>query len=170
MLEGSSGPLTWGGGGGPGPQDLAPHAIPTTPCLSAGNSLSALLDGKATLTFLNRAEDYSLTMPYAHCKGERLWCPHPREQSPGQLPRGNSLVLVCSKGSISRSLLLDCLAGYEILGRWSVSAFLHLPASTVVGDQSAPACLLRGLLFSAAALRIFSCFWCSAGSLSQVKV
>ncbi|XP_005384280.1 PREDICTED: oxysterol-binding protein-related protein 5 isoform X2 [Chinchilla lanigera] len=34
-----------------------------------GNSLSALLDGKATLTFLNRAEDYSLTMPYAHCRG-----------------------------------------------------------------------------------------------------
>ncbi|XP_053058747.1 oxysterol-binding protein-related protein 5 isoform X5 [Acinonyx jubatus] len=34
-----------------------------------GNSLSALLDGKATLTFLNRAEDYILTMPYAHCKG-----------------------------------------------------------------------------------------------------
>ncbi|KAM5224814.1 oxysterol-binding protein-related protein 5 isoform 3-T4 [Hipposideros larvatus] len=34
-----------------------------------GNSLSALLDGKATLTFLNRAEDYTLSMPYAHCKG-----------------------------------------------------------------------------------------------------
>lgn len=34
-----------------------------------GNSLSAVLDGKATLTFLNRAEDYTLTMPYAHCKG-----------------------------------------------------------------------------------------------------
>uniref|UniRef100_G1LLL4 Oxysterol-binding protein n=2 Tax=Ailuropoda melanoleuca TaxID=9646 RepID=G1LLL4_AILME len=34
-----------------------------------GNSLSALLDGRATLTFLNRAEDYTLTMPYAHCKG-----------------------------------------------------------------------------------------------------
>ncbi|KAK2496662.1 hypothetical protein MC885_006548 [Smutsia gigantea] len=34
-----------------------------------GNSLSALLDGKAILTFLNRAEDYTLTMPYAHCKG-----------------------------------------------------------------------------------------------------
>ncbi|KAB0401093.1 hypothetical protein E2I00_019560, partial [Balaenoptera physalus] len=34
-----------------------------------GNSLSALLDGKATLTFLNRVEDYTLTMPYAHCKG-----------------------------------------------------------------------------------------------------
>ncbi|KAM5248132.1 oxysterol-binding protein-related protein 5 [Ctenodactylus gundi] len=34
-----------------------------------GNSLSALLDGKATLTFLNRMEDYTLTMPYAHCRG-----------------------------------------------------------------------------------------------------
>ncbi|XP_012413093.1 oxysterol-binding protein-related protein 5 [Trichechus manatus latirostris] len=33
-----------------------------------GNSLSALLDGKATLTFLNRAEDYTITMPYVHCK------------------------------------------------------------------------------------------------------
>ncbi|XP_044871407.1 oxysterol-binding protein-related protein 5 isoform X1 [Mauremys mutica] len=34
-----------------------------------GNSLSALLDGKAKLTFLNRDEDYIITMPYAHCKG-----------------------------------------------------------------------------------------------------
>uniref|UniRef100_A0A8C5WJB8 Oxysterol-binding protein n=1 Tax=Leptobrachium leishanense TaxID=445787 RepID=A0A8C5WJB8_9ANUR len=34
-----------------------------------GNSLSAILDGKARLTFLNRDEDYIITMPYAHCKG-----------------------------------------------------------------------------------------------------
>ncbi|XP_036076904.1 oxysterol-binding protein-related protein 5 isoform X3 [Rousettus aegyptiacus] len=34
-----------------------------------GNSLSALLDGKATLTFLSRGEEYTLNMPYAHCKG-----------------------------------------------------------------------------------------------------
>ncbi|XP_064417822.1 oxysterol-binding protein-related protein 8 isoform X1 [Latimeria chalumnae] len=34
-----------------------------------GNSLSALLDGEARLTFLNRGEDYVMTMPYAHCKG-----------------------------------------------------------------------------------------------------
>uniref|UniRef100_A0A2K6GTQ1 Oxysterol-binding protein n=1 Tax=Propithecus coquereli TaxID=379532 RepID=A0A2K6GTQ1_PROCO len=34
-----------------------------------GNSLSALLDGRATLTLLSRAEEYTLTMPYAHCKG-----------------------------------------------------------------------------------------------------
>ncbi|XP_058160974.1 oxysterol-binding protein-related protein 5 isoform X2 [Dasypus novemcinctus] len=34
-----------------------------------GNSLSALLDGKATLSFLTRAEEYTLTMPYAHCRG-----------------------------------------------------------------------------------------------------
>ena len=38
-------------------------------CVSAGNSLSALLDGSARLTFLARGEDYVITMPYAHCKG-----------------------------------------------------------------------------------------------------
>uniref|UniRef100_A0A8D0GAH4 Oxysterol-binding protein n=1 Tax=Sphenodon punctatus TaxID=8508 RepID=A0A8D0GAH4_SPHPU len=34
-----------------------------------GNSLSALLDGKAKLTFLSSGEEYIITMPYAHCKG-----------------------------------------------------------------------------------------------------
>ncbi|XP_048401285.1 oxysterol-binding protein-related protein 8-like isoform X3 [Stegostoma tigrinum] len=34
-----------------------------------GNSMSAILDGKAQLQFLNRREDYIITMPYAHCKG-----------------------------------------------------------------------------------------------------
>ncbi|XP_067906186.1 oxysterol-binding protein-related protein 8 isoform X3 [Heterodontus francisci] len=34
-----------------------------------GNSLSAILDGEARLSFLNRGEDYIMTMPYAHCKG-----------------------------------------------------------------------------------------------------
>ncbi|XP_078076611.1 oxysterol-binding protein-related protein 5-like isoform X2 [Mustelus asterias] len=34
-----------------------------------GNSMSALLDGKARLWFLNRQEEYIITMPYAHCKG-----------------------------------------------------------------------------------------------------
>ncbi|KAA0724241.1 Oxysterol-binding protein-related protein 5 [Triplophysa tibetana] len=34
-----------------------------------GNSLSAILDGKARLLFLNRDEEYIITMPYAHCKG-----------------------------------------------------------------------------------------------------
>ncbi|NWH74550.1 OSBL8 protein, partial [Piaya cayana] len=33
------------------------------------NSLSAILDGEGRLTFLNRGEDYVMTMPYAHCKG-----------------------------------------------------------------------------------------------------
>lgn len=42
-------------------------------CLSSGNSLSAILDGEARLTFLNRGEDYVMNMPYAHCKGERLF-------------------------------------------------------------------------------------------------
>ncbi|XP_041071432.1 oxysterol-binding protein-related protein 8 isoform X3 [Carcharodon carcharias] len=34
-----------------------------------GNSLSAILDGEARLSFLNRGEDYIMSMPYAHCKG-----------------------------------------------------------------------------------------------------
>ncbi|KAF7245634.1 Oxysterol-binding protein-related protein 5, partial [Varanus komodoensis] len=34
-----------------------------------GNSLSALLDGQAKLTFLSSGEEYIITMPYAHCKG-----------------------------------------------------------------------------------------------------
>ena len=35
----------------------------------AGNSTSAILDGVALLTLLPRGEDYSITIPYAHCKG-----------------------------------------------------------------------------------------------------
>ena len=37
-----------------------------------GNSLSAILDGVCRLVMLNRGEEYTLTMPYAHCKGS---CP-----------------------------------------------------------------------------------------------
>jgi oxysterol-binding protein-related protein 8 len=36
-----------------------------------GNSLSAILDGTARLTLLNRGEDYVITMPYANCKGKQ---------------------------------------------------------------------------------------------------
>jgi uncharacterized membrane protein len=35
-----------------------------------GNSLSAIMDGVGRLVFLKRGEDYIVTMPYAHCKGE----------------------------------------------------------------------------------------------------
>lgn len=35
----------------------------------AGNSTSAVLDGVAILTMLPRGEDYTMTIPYAHCKG-----------------------------------------------------------------------------------------------------
>ncbi|XP_070167341.1 oxysterol-binding protein-related protein 8 isoform X1 [Polyergus mexicanus] len=34
-----------------------------------GNSTSAVLDGVAVLTMLPRGEDYTMTIPYAHCKG-----------------------------------------------------------------------------------------------------
>lgn len=35
----------------------------------SGNSTSAVLDGVAILTMLPRGEDYTMTIPYAHCKG-----------------------------------------------------------------------------------------------------
>ncbi|XP_076160110.1 oxysterol-binding protein-related protein 8 isoform X2 [Ptiloglossa arizonensis] len=34
-----------------------------------GNSIAAVLDGVAILTMLPRGEDYTMTIPYAHCKG-----------------------------------------------------------------------------------------------------
>jgi len=34
-----------------------------------GNSTSAILEGRATLSLLPRGEEYIMTMPYAHCKG-----------------------------------------------------------------------------------------------------
>nr|CAD7432463.1 unnamed protein product [Timema monikensis] len=39
------------------------------PVYPEGNSTSAILDGVALLTLLPRGEDYSITTPYAHCKG-----------------------------------------------------------------------------------------------------
>ena len=40
-------------------------------CLnSAGNSSSAILDGSATMTLLRFGEEYVMSLPYAHCKGE----------------------------------------------------------------------------------------------------
>jgi len=41
-------------------------------CSLAGNSLSAILDGRARLLFMSRDEEYVITMPYAHCKGNRF--------------------------------------------------------------------------------------------------
>lgn len=43
-----------------------------------GNSLSAILDGKARLLFLSRDEEYVITMPYAHCKGNKYALPSTR--------------------------------------------------------------------------------------------
>lgn len=37
--------------------------------LILGNSTSAILDGVAILTLLPRGEEYSITVPYALCKG-----------------------------------------------------------------------------------------------------
>jgi len=38
-----------------------------------GNSLSAILDGVGQLVFLKRGEEYLITMPYAHCKGNYIF-------------------------------------------------------------------------------------------------
>lgn len=45
------------------------HSVNRFCCLLPGNSLSAILDGEGRLMFLNRGEEYVMTMPYAHCKG-----------------------------------------------------------------------------------------------------
>ena len=37
----------------------------------SGNSLSAIFLGVARLSFLDRGEEYYITMPYAHCKGRQ---------------------------------------------------------------------------------------------------
>jgi hypothetical protein len=34
-----------------------------------GNSLSAMMNGAFKITLLNRGETYTLTLPYAYCKG-----------------------------------------------------------------------------------------------------
>ena len=37
--------------------------------LSSGNSTQILLNGKATVTFLDKGEEYTLNYPYVNCKG-----------------------------------------------------------------------------------------------------
>ena len=39
-----------------------------------GNSVSAIMDGVGRMSFLKRGEDYTITMPYAHCKGKMPTC------------------------------------------------------------------------------------------------
>ena len=61
-----------------------------------GNSLSALLDGTARLTLLNRGEDYVITMPYANCKGILI----------GKLTMelGGKVTIVCEKTRYSADI------------------------------------------------------------------
>uniref|UniRef100_A0A8C9QIL8 Oxysterol binding protein like 5 n=1 Tax=Spermophilus dauricus TaxID=99837 RepID=A0A8C9QIL8_SPEDA len=63
---------------------------------AGGNSMSALLDGKATLTFLDRAEDYTLTMPYAHCRGILY--------GTMTLELGGSVTIACEKNHLQAEL------------------------------------------------------------------
>ncbi|XP_042528510.1 oxysterol-binding protein-related protein 5 [Dipodomys spectabilis] len=61
-----------------------------------GNSLSALLDGKATLTLLQRGEEYTLTMPYAHCRGILY--------GTMSLELGGKVSITCEKNSLQAEL------------------------------------------------------------------
>jgi hypothetical protein len=64
--------------------------------LFIGNSLSAILDGTARLTLLNRGEDYIITMPYANCKGILI----------GKLTMelGGKVTIVCEKTRYSADI------------------------------------------------------------------
>lgn len=64
--------------------------------LLVGNSLSAILDGTARLTLLNRGEDYIITMPYANCKGILI----------GKLTMelGGKVTIVCEKTRYSADI------------------------------------------------------------------
>ncbi|NWH18824.1 OSBL8 protein, partial [Grus americana] len=62
-----------------------------------GNSLSAILDGEGRLTFLNRGEDYVMTMPYAHCKGRILY-------GTMTLELGGTVNITCEKTGYSATI------------------------------------------------------------------
>ncbi|CAF5196394.1 unnamed protein product, partial [Rotaria magnacalcarata] len=73
------------------------------------NSLSAILDGTARLTLLNRGEDYIITMPYANCKGILI----------GKLTMelGGKVTIVCEKTRYSADIefkLKPFIGGQEL--------------------------------------------------------
>ncbi|XP_075065668.1 oxysterol-binding protein-related protein 8 isoform X2 [Mixophyes fleayi] len=103
-----------------------------------GNSLSALLEGEGRLTFLNRGEDYTVTMPYAHCKGILY--------GTMTLELGGNVTIMCEKTGYSAVLEFklkpflgndDCVnqisgkikLGKEVLatleGHWDSEVFIH---------------------------------------------
>uniref|UniRef100_A0A1A8KVN6 Oxysterol-binding protein n=2 Tax=Nothobranchius kuhntae TaxID=321403 RepID=A0A1A8KVN6_NOTKU len=103
-----------------------------------GNSLSAILDGEARLTFLNRGEDYVMNMPYAHCKGILY--------GTMTLELGGQITIACEKtgyssqlefklkpflgGSASVNLICGkILVGDELMatvdGHWDSEVFLY---------------------------------------------
>nr|CAD7460492.1 unnamed protein product [Timema tahoe] len=70
-----------------------------------GNSTSAILDGVALLTLLPRGEDYSITTPYAHCKGILM----------GTLTMelGGKVILDCEKTGVLWTCLQPFLGGVD---------------------------------------------------------
>lgn len=87
--------------------------------LPLGNSLSAILDGEARLTFLNRGEDYVMNMPYAHCKGRCV-------------PLGHAHFPLTSDADVSLSL------------RFFTSGILYGTMTLELGGQITVACEKTG--------------------------
>ncbi|CAF0951522.1 unnamed protein product [Didymodactylos carnosus] len=61
-----------------------------------GNSVSAILDGSARLTLLNQGEDYSMTLPYANCKGILI--------GKLQMELGGRVQIICEKTRYSAEI------------------------------------------------------------------
>ncbi|XP_011347678.1 oxysterol-binding protein-related protein 8 isoform X2 [Ooceraea biroi] len=77
-----------------------------------GNSTSAVLDGVAVLTMLPRGEDYTMTIPYAHCKGILM----------GTLTMelGGKVTIICEKTGYHTDLefkLKPFLGGAELMNQ-----------------------------------------------------
>lgn len=86
-----------------------------------GNSTSAILDGTAVLTLLPRGENYTLTVPYAHCKGILM--------GTLSMELGGKVVIECEKTGYSTELefklkpflggseQINCITGRLRLGK-----------------------------------------------------
>ncbi|XP_018396020.1 PREDICTED: oxysterol-binding protein-related protein 8 isoform X3 [Cyphomyrmex costatus] len=77
-----------------------------------GNSTTAILDGIAVLTMLPRGEDYTMTIPYAHCKGILM--------GTLSMELGGKVTIICEKTGYHTELefkLKPFLGGAELLNQ-----------------------------------------------------
>uniref|UniRef100_A0A8C9QYT2 Oxysterol-binding protein n=1 Tax=Scleropages formosus TaxID=113540 RepID=A0A8C9QYT2_SCLFO len=103
-----------------------------------GNSLSAILDGKARLLLLARGEEYVITMPYAHCKGilygtmtlelggkVTIECEKTKFVAELEFKLKPFLGSSCSVNQISGKIRLGDEVLATVEGHWDSEVFLH---------------------------------------------